>query len=150
MLVYDDIFQPPKKSSPAGNRTPVSRVTGGDTYHYTTEDTYITMYVFIKTVKSCNRKQEYKQLHILSETVTLYEGIGGSVVEFSPATRVTRVRFPADALFGFTRFPLYIMSFIHFAVIPAHAHMCCSEGVTRKSSRINSRASSKKHKSYHF
>ena len=24
--------------SPAGNRTPVSRVTGGDTYHYTTED----------------------------------------------------------------------------------------------------------------
>ena len=28
-----------KISSPAGNRTPVSRVTGGDTYHYTTEDT---------------------------------------------------------------------------------------------------------------
>lgn len=25
-------------SSPAGNRTPVSRVTGGDTYHYTTEE----------------------------------------------------------------------------------------------------------------
>ena len=25
-------------SSPAGNRTPVSRVTGGDTNHYTTED----------------------------------------------------------------------------------------------------------------
>ena len=25
-------------------------------------------------------------------------GIGGSVVEFSPATRVTRVRFPADAM----------------------------------------------------
>ena len=28
-----------KKSSPAGNRTPVSRVTGGDTHHYTNEDT---------------------------------------------------------------------------------------------------------------
>ena len=27
-----------KKSSPAGNRTPVSRVTGGDTHHYTTEE----------------------------------------------------------------------------------------------------------------
>ena len=27
--------------SPAGNRTPVSRVTGGDTYHYTTEDTFV-------------------------------------------------------------------------------------------------------------
>ena len=27
-----------KKSSPAGNRTPVFRVTGGDTHHYTTED----------------------------------------------------------------------------------------------------------------
>ena len=28
-------------SSPAGNRTPVSRVTGGDTYHYTTEELLI-------------------------------------------------------------------------------------------------------------
>ena len=28
-----------KNISPAGNRTPVFRVTGGDTYHYTTEDT---------------------------------------------------------------------------------------------------------------
>ena len=27
-----------KKHSPSGNRTPVSRVTGGDTYHYTNED----------------------------------------------------------------------------------------------------------------
>ena len=27
-----------KNSSPAGNRTPVSRVTGEDTHHYTTED----------------------------------------------------------------------------------------------------------------
>ena len=27
-----------KKSSPAGNRTPVFRVTGGDTHHYTTEE----------------------------------------------------------------------------------------------------------------
>ena len=88
------------------------------------------MYVFVRTVKSCNRKQEYKQLHILSETVTLYEGIGGSVVEFSPATRVTRVRFPADALFGLTRFPLYTS--FNFAVIPAHAQMCCSEDVICK------------------
>jgi len=29
-----------KKVSPAGNRTPVSRVTGGDTDHYTTEDLF--------------------------------------------------------------------------------------------------------------
>ena len=40
-----DIVKPSKIaqkiSSPAGNRTPVSRVTGGDTYHYTTEDTGI-------------------------------------------------------------------------------------------------------------
>ena len=36
-----DSWQPRGKNvfSPAGNRTPVSRVTGGDTYHYTTEDT---------------------------------------------------------------------------------------------------------------
>ena len=30
-------------SSPAGNRTPVSRVTGGDTNHYTTEDLVTTI-----------------------------------------------------------------------------------------------------------
>ena len=30
-------------SSPAGNRTPVSRVTGGDTHHYTTEDVTLTL-----------------------------------------------------------------------------------------------------------
>ena len=28
--------------SPAGNRTPVSRVTGGDTHHYTTEEVVMT------------------------------------------------------------------------------------------------------------
>ena len=27
-----------KKFSPSGNRTPVSRVTGGDTHHYTNEE----------------------------------------------------------------------------------------------------------------
>ena len=31
-----------KNFSPAGNRTPVSRVTGGDTHHYTTEDEMTT------------------------------------------------------------------------------------------------------------
>ena len=31
-------FRNPKRISPAGNRTPVSRVTGGDTHHYTTEE----------------------------------------------------------------------------------------------------------------
>ena len=42
-------------SSPAGNRTPVSRVTGGDTNHYTTEDLddsdnfkYINVKVLVK------------------------------------------------------------------------------------------------------
>ncbi len=35
------------------------------------------------------------------------QGIGGSVVEYSPATRVARVRFPADAIcFGILDFSL--------------------------------------------
>ena len=34
------ILKMEKISSPAGNRTPLSRVTGEDTYHYTTEDGY--------------------------------------------------------------------------------------------------------------
>ena len=31
-------FSQMKKNSPSGNRTPVPRVTGGDTHHYTNED----------------------------------------------------------------------------------------------------------------
>ena len=41
-----------KNSSPAGNRTPVSRVTRGDTYHYTTEDTYVGRRQWILTALS--------------------------------------------------------------------------------------------------
>ena len=33
-----------RQASPAGNRTPVSRVTGGDTHHYTTEDVRVEMH----------------------------------------------------------------------------------------------------------
>ena len=33
-----DLNPETKRISPAGNRTPVSRVTGGDTHHYTTEE----------------------------------------------------------------------------------------------------------------
>jgi hypothetical protein len=32
------MFQKEKCHSPSGNRTPVSRVTGGDTHHYTNEE----------------------------------------------------------------------------------------------------------------
>ncbi len=34
--------------SPTGNRTPVSRVTGGDTYHYTIEDWMVVWSVFVE------------------------------------------------------------------------------------------------------
>ena len=35
-----------KIDSPAGNRTRVFRVTGGDTYHYTTEDIWFSQLEF--------------------------------------------------------------------------------------------------------
>ena len=39
MSVYlQMLFKKKEQASPSGNRTPVSRVTGGDTYHYTNED----------------------------------------------------------------------------------------------------------------
>ena len=38
-----------KKFSPAGNRTPVSRVTGGDTHHYTTT----LHYTKVRTNQQC-------------------------------------------------------------------------------------------------
>ena len=34
-----------KVTSPTGNRTPASRVTGGDTDHYTIEDIFIVVYI---------------------------------------------------------------------------------------------------------
>ena len=40
-----------KNSSPAGNRTPVSRVTGEDTYHYTTEDDAFSLILCQSIVK---------------------------------------------------------------------------------------------------
>ena len=56
---YPLIIQENKLNSPAGNRTLVSRVTGGDTHHYTTED-YLSLnrlwvYKFFMILKYCNR-----------------------------------------------------------------------------------------------
>ena len=48
-----------KKFSPAGNRTPVSRVTGGDTNHYTTEDRLDCVMLWQATV----RRNEARQGH---------------------------------------------------------------------------------------
>ena len=41
--------------SPSGNRTPVSRMTGGDTHHYTNEDsfTFIKRLLSSSTYKLC-------------------------------------------------------------------------------------------------
>ena len=41
-------------SSPAGNRTPVSRVTGGDTHHYTTEEWF-----FLPSIGRSIRMEDY-------------------------------------------------------------------------------------------
>ena len=38
MMTIDDVNTKQKSYSPTGNRTLVSRVTGGDTHHYTIED----------------------------------------------------------------------------------------------------------------
>ena len=38
-----------------------------------------------------------------------FTSIGGSVVEFSPATRETRVRFPANAIFLFYMNAIFYM-----------------------------------------
>ena len=39
--VYTMYTKKKKKDSVTGNRTPVSRVTGGDTYHYTITDCHV-------------------------------------------------------------------------------------------------------------
>ena len=42
-----------KKNSPAGNRTRVFRVTGGDTYHYTTEDYLVCVVLLSRVIGWC-------------------------------------------------------------------------------------------------
>jgi hypothetical protein len=45
----DEVWE--KSFSPAGNRTPVSRVTGEDTHHYTTEDDALSLILCQSVVK---------------------------------------------------------------------------------------------------
>ena len=56
-----------KKLSPAGNRTPVSRVTGGDTHHYTTEDVMVYWKYFKNKPRVLTVKlQKVRVQHFLS------------------------------------------------------------------------------------
>ena len=59
-----------KKFSPAGNRTPVSRVTGGDTYHYTTEDTFPVINCIYYTFYSLSESKQYIIIYMCQ--VSLY------------------------------------------------------------------------------
>ena len=43
-------------ASPSGNRTPVSRVTSGDTHHYTNEDRYIKILVIFSSANFCTSR----------------------------------------------------------------------------------------------
>ena len=42
-IIYNSLPKCANVYSRSGNRTPVSRVTGGDTHHYTNEDTQTTI-----------------------------------------------------------------------------------------------------------
>ena len=66
-------------TSPTGNRTPVSRVTGGDTYHYTIEDWLLEEVLEFCALRvssykinptTCTRSRLFRNLdrmHILAE-----------------------------------------------------------------------------------
>ena len=57
-------------TSPAGNRAPVSRVTCGDTHHYTTEDEFNMETVLFdkKCLQSLLNNGDYKQVSIFFQT----------------------------------------------------------------------------------
>ena len=54
IIEFINIVNKTKKISPAGNRTPVSRVTGGDTDHYTTED---LVFLFHRSIREQKKKK---------------------------------------------------------------------------------------------
>ena len=59
---HQHVMLVPSKSSPSGNWTPVSRVTGGDTHHYTNEDTYFVItcldFLFLPSMQlGCHQAQ---------------------------------------------------------------------------------------------
>ena len=81
-----------KKNSPAGNRTRVFRVTGGDTYHYTTEELTTAACPFFQVIMltgdnpltACHVAKELKiskrKLLVLTSTdegVWLWQSSGG-------------------------------------------------------------------------
>ena len=70
-----------KKFSPAGNRTPVSRVTGGDTHHYTTEDT--RQPVFIRV--NCR--------HDILYSIKTHYWLGLRLIIALQPTKISRVNF---------------------------------------------------------
>ena len=69
-----------KDSSPAGNRTPVFRVTGGDTHHYTTEEVKMwgRQKGLIATPCNCSMRKKKKKLFPCGES---NPGRGGESAE---------------------------------------------------------------------
>ena len=62
-----------KRVSPAGNRTPVSRVTGGDTHHYTTEDSVMIEVKILQTAQLSTFSFSVFRACFVSFVVGLYE-----------------------------------------------------------------------------
>ena len=62
-----------KRDSTAGNRTPVSRVTGGDTHHYTTEDSVIFQRKILQTAQLSTFSFSVFRACFVSFVVGLYE-----------------------------------------------------------------------------
>ena len=63
----------PKIFSPAGNPTPVSRVTGGDTHHYTTEDSVMIEVKILQTAQLSTFSFSVFRACFVSFVVGLYE-----------------------------------------------------------------------------
>ena len=59
-----------KRISPAGNRTPVSRVTGGDTHHYTTEELELNGFCNGETSSITLKQNNFKTLLTMKAKLT--------------------------------------------------------------------------------
>ena len=67
-----------KKRSASGNRTPVSRVTGGDTHHYTNVELFIpfhSMYIICNIVYTCD-------MYVMQVSIPYYMGHYGPDISY--------------------------------------------------------------------
>ena len=82
LYVWSDVEKKKKRSSLTGNRTPASRVTGGDTHHYTIRDLLNTSEMLYVIFLCCSLANTVK---LMPKIAAAKEGSGSMLMRMLTA-----------------------------------------------------------------